>query len=194
MGKYDTHLENAKRKLELFTQAKFTDRYSAFLIFYEKAGLKLELATKLFCQAYPKLTADELLEITDKFKNDMLLEMKYQEKFKDFITYFQMYLDVEHSKMAEDGDTKGARDVIKDWLCSVPGMRALIEPKREGPIVKIGSDNRTTTTNVIGVDHRLRLEDLPTKWQELAIEMKEKKLLEQKKDNVIDIKEFEEVK
>src|SRR3990167_3947675 len=188
MGKYDTHLENAKRKLELFTQAKFTDRYSAFLIFYEKAGLKLELATKLFCQAYPKLTADELLEITDKFKNDMLLEMKYQEKFKDFITYFQMYLDVEHSKMAEDGNTEGARSVIKDWLCSVPGMKALIEPKREGPSIKIGSDNRTT--NVIGVDHRLRLEDLPAKWQELAQEMKQKKLLTQKKQTV-EITEFE---
>lgn len=191
MGKYDQHLHNTRNKISLFHDARFQDQYNAFLVFYKEAGQKLELAIKLFNAAYHNTTGEELNAVLEKFKNEMMLEMNYKEKMKEFVAFFQMYLDVEHSKMAEDGNTEGARSVIKDWLRCTPGMKDLLDPKRDGVSIKIGSDN--TTNNTLSYNPRLRLEHLPAKWQELAMEIKEKKLLAQKKETA-EIAEFEEVK
>lgn len=197
MGKYYGYYEQAKRKIAQAHEASFITHYNNFLTFYTKADMKLDLAVKLLCEAYPQVAVvnnqGALLDnILEKFKNEMMLEMKYQEKMKDFVAYYQMYLDIEHSKMSEDGNTKEARAVIKDWLRSTPGMEELLNPKHDMS-VKINSDNKTVN-NQLSYNPRLRLTDLPAKWQELALDMKDKKLLEQKKDiNVVDIKEFEEV-
>ena len=57
-------------------------------------------------------------------------------------------------------------------------MEELLNPKHDMS-VKINSDNKTTN-NQLSYNPRLRLADLPAKWQELALEMKDKKLLERK--------------
>ncbi len=188
MGKYSHHWANTQKKIQTYSQLLFGDRYNAFLTFFEKSNQQVLLAVKMFREAYPNIEDDDFDDILEKFKNDMMLEMKYTEKMKEFVAYFQMYLDVEHSKMEEDGNTALARQVIKDWLACTPGMADLLKPKKDGPLVAINSNNQTTTNN-LNIDHTLRLEQLPQKWQELAKEILNKKMLalEQKKQ-VIDIK------